>query len=359
MTDIQASSRDSLMNTLAKSIRRFGMTRLIIFGFFILLMVVAGFTNLNVTSLMSNVLLRAGYNSILVLAMLPGIQCGIGLNMGMTLGIIGGLLSTVICLQFNMAGWGALFFASAVGAVFGMIIGYLYGLLLNRLKGQEMTVSTYLGFSFVALMCVFWMALPFDNPRLTWPLGPGLRTMHNMDSSFGKLLNNFLSFKVFGVVFPTGLYLFLGLCCYLLWLFLRTKTGVAMSAAGSNPRFAEATGININKMRIIGTILSTVIAALGIIIYSQGFGFMQLYNAPKQMGFIAASSILIGGASVSRAKISHVVLGSILFNGVLAVGMPVANALVTEGNISDVLRVLLSNGIILYALTKSGGDTRE
>ena len=34
------------------------------------------------------------------------------------------------------------------------------------------------------------------------------------------------------------------------------------------------------------------------------------YTAPRQMGFIAASAILIGGASVSRAKISHVIIGA-------------------------------------------------
>lgn len=354
----KSQSNEPIMEKIQKSIQSFGLTRLIIVGFFFVLLLIAGLKGLQVRSLISNVLLRAGFNSILVLAMLPGIQCGIGLNMGMTVGIIGGLLSTVISLEYNMTGWTGFTFAVALGCVFGAIIGYLYSLLLNKLKGQEMAVSTYVGFSFVALMCVFWMILPFKNPRMTWPLGPGLRLTHNMNSSFGKLLNEFLAFKVFGIVIPTGLYLFLGLCCYLLWLFFRSKTGIAMSAAGANPRFAEATGIPINRMRMVGTILSTVIAAVGIVVYSQGYGFMQLYNAPKQMGFIAASAILIGGASVRRAKISHVVIGSLLFNGILALGMPVANALVPQGNISEVMRILISNGIILYALTKSGGELR-
>ena len=86
---------------------------------------------------------------------------------------------------------------------------------------------------------------------------------------------------------------------------------------------------------------------------------MQLYNAPRQMGFIAASAILIGGATTSRAKISHVVIGCFLFQGILALGMPVANALVPEGNISEIMRILISNGVILYALTKSGGAVRD
>ena len=38
--------------------------------------------------------------------------------------------------------------------------------------------------------------------------------------------------------------------------------------------------------------------------------------------------------------------------------MPVANVLVPGSTISETLRILISNGIILYALTKSGGDSR-
>ena len=349
----------TLIERVKRGFRHFGVTRLIIVGFFLLLLIIAGVTGLDVPVLFSNALLRMGFNSILVLAMLPGIQCGIGLNMGMTVGIIGGLLSTLISMEYGMTGWTGFLFSIGLGALIGCLFGYAYGILLNKLKGQEMTVSTYVGFSFVALMCVFWMILPFKNPLLTWALGPGLRLTHNMNSSFGKLLNNFLAFQIFGITVPTGLLLFLALCCGAMWLFLRSKTGVAMSAAGANPRFAEAVGINVNRMRLTGTIMSTAISAVGIVVYSQGYGFMQLYNAPRQMGFIAASAILIGGATTSRAKISHVVIGCFLFQGILALGMPVANALVPEGNISEIMRILISNGVILYALTKSGGAVRD
>ena len=150
----------------------------------------------------------------------------------------------------------------------------------------------------------------------------------------------------------------MALCCFLVWLFSRSKTGIAMRAVGNNRRFAQSTGVNVDKMRTIGTVLSTVLGAIGILVYSQSYGFMQLYTAPRQMGFVAASAILIGGASTTRAKISHVIIGTFLFQGVLTLGMPVANELVPGSTISETMRILISNGIILYALTKSGGDTR-
>ena len=339
--------------------KKLGLPRLIISLFFIMLLLMCGLYNISISGMVSTVLWRTGMYGVLALAMLPGIQSGISLNMGMTVGIISGLLSTLLAMQMNMTGWLAFAFAVVVGILLALPVGYLYGKLLNRLKGSEMTISTYVGFSYVSLFCIAWMLLPFNNSRLTWALGSGLRSMHNMKYSFGQILDNTLAFDLFGVHVPTGLLLFFLLCCLIMWLFSRSKTGTAMIAAGANPRFAEAAGINVNKMRITGTTISTIIAAVGIIVYSQSFGFMQLYNGPRQMGFVAASAILIGGASTTRAKVSHVIIGTFLFQGVLALGIQVANALISEGGLSEVMRILISNGIILYALTQTGGDGRD
>lgn len=340
--------------------RRFGVPRTIIALFFIYLCLLAELYNISVTMMLGNVLERMTMYGVLVLAMMPGIQCGIGLNMGMTIGCISGLMGIVLSLQFNMTGFGALLFACGSGAVISVPLGWAYSKLLNRMKGNEMTISTYVGFSFVSLMCIGWMMLPFNNPKIIWLLsGRGLRVTHSLLGSFAHLLDKLLAFKVVGIKVPTGGLLFLCACCLMMWLFSRSKTGIAMTAAGSNPRFAEASGINVNRMRTVGTVLSTVIAAVGIVIYSQAFGYAQLYTAPRQLGFIAASAILIGGATVSRAKVSHVLIGVFLFEGVLVFGQQIANSVVAGGGLSEVMRIMISNGIILYALTQSGGGRRD
>lgn len=341
-------------------VSRLGVPRTIISLFFVFLCLAAELYNISVPMMLGNVLERVGMYGVLVLAMLPGIQCGIGLNMGMTIGCISGLLATIIALQYNMTGYEALTFSCVVGVVIAAPLGWAYSKLLNRMKGNEMTISTYVGFSFVSLMCIGWMLLPFNNPKIIWLLcGRGLRVTHGLLDSFAHILDNLLAFELFGTKVPTGLLLFFLLCCGVMWLFSRSKTGIAMSAAGSNPRFAEASGINVNSMRTIGTVLSTMIAAVGIVIYSQAFGYAQLYTAPRQLGFIAASAILIGGATVSKAKVGHVVIGVFLFEGVLALGQQIANAAVAGGGLSEVMRIMISNGIILYALTQSGGASRE
>lgn len=340
-------------------VRKLGIPRVIIGVFFLLLCFMCLWYDLSLSTLLSNTVVRMGMNSIMVLAMVPGIQCGISLNLGLPIGLVAGLIGGLLTIELGIPGWWGFLFAIAVGCVIAAVCGYLYAQLLNRLKGEEMSVTTYVGFSIVSLMCIAWLVLPFNSLKLRWPLGTGLRNTIGLDSSnFKQLLNNFLSFSIGDFFVPTGLLLFMALCCWLVWLFSRSKTGVAMQAVGNNPRFAQAAGINVDKMRIIGTTLSTVLGAVGILVYSQSYGFMQLYTAPRQMGFVAASAILIGGASTSRCKISHVLIGTFLFQGVLTLGMPIANVLVPGSTISETLRILISNGIILYALTKSGGESR-
>lgn len=338
----------------------FGVPRTIIMLFFIFLCLLAEGYRISVGMMLGNVLERMTMYGVLVLAMMPGIQCGIGLNMGMTIGCISGLLGIIIVLEHDLTGFGAMLLACLLGMIIALPLGWGYSKLLNRMKGNEMTISTYVGYSFVSLMCIGWMLLPFKNPKLVWPLlGWGMRVTHGLLGRFAHILDNALAFKVFGIKIPTGGLLFLGVCCVLMWLFTRTKTGIAMKAVGSNPRFAEASGISVDRMRTIGTMLSTVIAAVGIVIYSQAFGYAQLYNAPRQLGFIASSAILIGGATVTKAKVSHVLLGVFLFEGVLVFGQQIANSAVSGGGLSEVMRIMISNGIILYALTQSGGGKRE
>lgn len=370
-----------------ESIKKFAtgtnLPRLIITLFFILLCVAAILLKMPFSVIMSDILIRYGMNGILVLAMVPAIQCGIGPNFGLPIGIIAGLLGTLISMEMQMSGVGGFFASILISIPIAIIFGYLFGAMLNRIKGSEMIVSTYTGFSVVSVMSIAWLTLPFNADNLKWPLGQGLKNVVTMESSFGELLNNFLSWRVVkldgGEIvhiinqstaylqdtygkdyqtlfhFPTGLILFFFLVCYLVYLFINTRTGVAIKAVGDNQSFAKASGINVDRQRLVGTILSTVLGAVGIIVYSQSFGYIQLYQAPLMMAFPAIAAILIGGASAQKAKISHVIVGTFLFNAILTISLPVANQLLPEGNLSEVLRMIIQNGVIIYALTKVGG----
>ncbi|HKQ18777.1 MAG TPA: ABC transporter permease, partial [Candidatus Eisenbacteria bacterium] len=222
-------------------------------------------------------------------------------------------------------------------------------------RGQEMMVGTYLGFAIVSGMSIFWLLAPFTNPTLVWAIGgKGLRTTLSLGGIYDKVLDRWLSFTVGGVTVPTGALLaFFGMC-FLVWAFFRTRMGISISAARGNPRFARAAGISDERTRIQASILTTVIAAIGIVVYSQSYGFVQLYTAPLLMAFPAIACILIGGASVTRATITHVIIGTVLFQAILTVALPVTSQVI-EGDISETARLIIQNGMILYALTRTGG----
>ena len=116
-------------------------------------------------------------------------------------------------------------------------------------------------------------------------------------------------------------------------------------------------GINVDKIRTLSVVMSTWLAAIGILVYQQGFGFVQLYMAPFNMALPAVSAILIGGASVNKASITNVIIGTFLFQGIVTMTPTVMNNMI-QMDMSEVIRIIVSNGMILYALTRKTEASR-
>lgn len=344
-----------LAQACAGLVEGFGLPRLIITGFVASLFVMAFLMRMDLTILFSDSLVRIGMNGLLVLAMLPTLVSGTGLNFGLPVGVVCGLVGGVIAMNLNLTGFGGFLAAAGFALPLAILAGYLYALLLDRVQGQEMMVGTYVGFAIVSVMCIFWLMAPFKNPALIFAIGgAGLRYTLTLGSTFGKVLNDWLSFTAFGVTVPTGLLAVFAAFCVAAWLFFRSRTGLAMLAAGANPAYATSSGINVRAMRAAGVILSTVLGALGILVYAQSYGFLQLYTAPLYMAFPAVAAVLIGGATLTKASIGNVVIGTILFHTLLTIALPVTQTALQGADISEIARVIIQNGMILYALTRAG-----
>lgn len=335
-----------------KYIDAIGMPRLIISSLFIFVLILGAAIGMPMASFATDIIKRMGMYGILVLAMVPAIQSGMGPNFALPIGIICGLLGIVLGQEFGIVGMPGFLAAVGFAVPLAILVGYFYGKFLNMIKGMEMTVATYTGFAIVQFMCILWILLPFQSPTMKWPLGKGLKNTIPLDKTYGEILDNFLRFEVFGISIPTGLLIVFFGACFLVYLFTKSKTGTEVLAGGMNPKYAKAAGVDIDRRRIAANILSTTLGAVGIIVYSQSFGFIQLYTAPLMMAFPAVAAVLIGGATASRAQVSHVIIGVILFQGLLAVALPVLNELVPGGNLSEIIRMVVQNGVILYALTK-------
>ena len=406
------------MSTLKKLYAEIGVARLILIAFIGVLFAFAWQREISIASLVSDSLVRSGRNALLVLSLVPMVRGGLGLNFGLPLGVLAGLLGMLVAMENNLDGLTGLGVAALIAVPLSGLVGLLYGLLLNRVRGQEMMVGTYMGFSAVALMCIFWLIVPLHNPKMIWALGGrGLRTTLDVPDHTKKILDRGLALHLVhfhptpdaakgteerkalilelvpfapskcvvvtskGVTtkplpgaddtstrlsgaegtddegvdwvlsFPTGLVVTVLTCCLLVSVFFRTPLGLAIHAAGSNPMFARSSGINDARTRVWASCFSTVLAGVGILIYTQSFGLVQLYTAPLMMAFPAVAALLIGGATAQKATIPQVLIGTLLFNTLLTIALPVINAIIA-GDLSEPFQSVVTNGMILYALTR-------
>jgi simple sugar transport system permease protein len=115
-------------------------------------------------------------------------------------------------------------------------------------------------------------------------------------------------------------------------------------------KVAGDAGIPVERTRLISIMISTVLACYGQIIFLQNIGTMNTYNSHEQAGMFAIASLLVGGASVSRASIFNVFLGVVLFHLMFVVSPMAGKYLIGEAQLGEYFRVFVSYGIISLAL---------
>ena len=203
----------------------FGMPRLIITGFLLLLFALTPVAGVNFGTQVLNVINRFSWNAIMVLAMVPMIHSGCGLNFGLPLGIVAGLLGATISIELGFSGAASFVMAVVIATPFALVLGAGYGALLNRIKGGEMMIATYVGFSSVSFMCMMWLLLPYHSAKMVWGFtGKGLRTVISLEGFYDKILADAIDLTKIGLPFklPLGTLLFFAVLALFVWAFLHT-----------------------------------------------------------------------------------------------------------------------------------------
>ena len=132
----------------------FGLPRLIISAFLLALFILSPIVGADLPMQITNVINRFSWNAVLVLAMVPMVHSGCGLNFGLPLGIVAGLLGGTLSIEFGFTGPMSFLMAVIIATPFALLFGGGYGWLLNKIKGGEMMIATYVGFSSVSFMCM-------------------------------------------------------------------------------------------------------------------------------------------------------------------------------------------------------------
>ncbi|NLK02775.1 MAG: ABC transporter permease [Clostridiaceae bacterium] len=140
-----------------------------------------------------------------------------------------------------------------------------------------------------------------------------------------------------------------GLCAFNNGL-LNTRLGQNMRTVGQSQTVAAASGINVDRTRVIAMMLSTLLACWGQLIYLQNIGTFSTYGAHLQIGQFAVAALLVGGASVSKATNKQALIGVTLFHLLFIIAPQAGNQLFGDAQIGEYFRVFVSYGVIALSL---------
>ena len=377
--------------------------------FIVLCIVCLYFSGLTVPYVMYELFGRLSRNAFIVLALILPIVAGMGINFAVTIGAMAAQIAALWVIEWGISGLSGFLLAMAMTVPLAAFFGFLIGKLLNKMKGQEMIGGLILGYFANGLyqllfLFIFGNLIPLNAPGLVIKGSTGVANTIDLSTERGfkyaldglwrvdfgtglfilcgvmaaLAIVNFLRKKqdkmktlvtvggcaalclvylipavanLFSMVqIPMVTFLLVGLLCVFNNALMKTRLGQQFRAVGQNRTVANVSGINVDKVRLIAIVISTVLAGWGQLIFVQNMGSFQTYGAHEQVGLYAGAAILVGGASIRKATNTQAMLGCVLFHLLFIVAPSAGKNLFGDAAIGEYFRVFISYGVIALAL---------
>lgn len=364
---------------------------------------------------------RLSRNAFIVLALILPIVAGMGINFAITIGAMAAQISALWVVEWGISGLPGFGVAVLMTVPIAGFFGFLIGSLLNKMKGQEMIGGLILGYFANGLyqllfLFIFGNIIPLNAPGLVIKGSTGVANTVDLSTErgfkyaldgmvrlpFGKGLYVLCGIAAAAILLMLVLkkvekkkgFILLGVCvgaCLIyqlpfvaamfemvqvpvvtflvvagLCLFnsglMKTRLGQQFRAVGQSRTVANASGINVDRVRVIAIMISTVLAGWGQLIFVQNMGSFQTYGAHEQVGLYAGAAILVGGASIRKATNGQAILGCILFHLLFIVAPSAGKNLFGDAAIGEYFRVFISYGVIALALVMhawSGAEKKK
>ncbi len=259
---------------------------------------------------------RLARNAFLVLALIIPIVAGMGINFAVTIGAMAAQIAALWVVEWGVGGIWRLPFGSALYVVLAAVVVVAAVMLIAK-KTSAKKGGIVIAVS--AALCLLYQI-------------PAVAQLFSM------------------VQVPMATFMVIGALCLFNVGIMRTRLGQQFRAVGQNRTVANAAGINVDRVRVIAIMISTVLAGWGQLIFVQNMGSFQTYGAHEQVGLYAGAAILVGGASIKRATNSQALLGCILFHLLFIVAPSAGKNLFGDAAIGEYFRVFVSYGVIAMAL---------
>lgn len=357
---------------------------------------------------MSDLINRVMRNSIMVLALIIPILAGMGLNFGIVVGAMSAQAAIIFITHWRLGGVAGVVAALVISTVISVICGYLLGRLFNKTRGQEMITGMIAGYFGNGIYLLIFLVLlgtiiPFWDPELSISTGIGIKDTLNMQKNMKGALDQVFELKfsivlmitfglftlytawkalkkkedvkklairwaIWGVALavvlnapvlgkvvakcdvPIVTLLFIILVSILCQYITKTKLGQDFRSVGSDIKTAEASGINVDRIRILATIFSTVLAGWGQFVFLQNMGTFSTYTAQQNVGTFSIAALLVGGASIDKANVKQAFTGVVLFQLLFLLAPAAGTKIFNDSQVGEYFRTVISNGVIAVAL---------
>ncbi len=373
-------------------------------------------SGLDINYVSSQLLLRLNRNAFIVLALIIPIIAGMGINFAITIGAMAAQIGLLLTINWGFKGVPGILCAAAITLPLGLFFGFLIGKLLNKMKGQETIGSLILGYFAngayqLLFLFIFGNIIPL-NENVTIVGSTGVQNTLNLTGSTGlytaidgiyaipltytvyiiaaliavvtillyalnkisvkKLVVNLVLSMALTAIFllpvvknvvngvnggrkitvPVVTWALVVLLCLFNTFIMKTRLGQKFRAVGQSMTVANSSGINVDRIRVIAIMISTVLAGWGQILFMQsdGIGTFQTYAAHEQVGLYAGAAILVGGASIDRATNMQALIGTFLFHSLFITAQSAASNMFGDAVIGEYFRAFLSYGVIAVAL---------
>jgi putative ABC transport system permease protein len=225
---------------------------------------------------------------------------------------LGGSISAVLMVSLHWNPFITLFIATLAGMIAGSITGFLH----TKLKIPAILSGIL---TMVGLYSI--------NLRIMGQANTALIGQSTIISLIKELLPTAAELGVRDSVLQTAVTLVVGLLFTLavvaiLYWFFGTEIGCCIRATGNNSAMVRAQGVNTDKMKILGLILSNGLIALSGALVTQSQGYADVGMGVGAI-VIGLASIVIGEVLFLRVKnfariLLSIAIGSVIYRAIIA-----------------------------------------
>lgn len=240
----------------------------------------------------------------------------------------------------------ALFISGIAGALFSLLLSFA----AIKLKVDQTIAGTALNMFAPAIMLTICLVF-FNQEKLVMNPMPEYVILHSGDMN--PIFEIFFNKAYISTYIVFVLYVVLSI-----WLY-KSKTGTHLRACGEHPQAADSVGINVYKMRYLGTTISGFLAGIGGYAYIATVSAGTAESSVGGMGFLALAIMIFGNWNPVG-----IFFGSLLFGFLKCIG-PLANQVSFLSNLGldiyfyNIIPFLIVIIVLIISRNKSGCPKAE